>query len=78
MSGAGHRLLELFRSEMNGSHQPSRLSREGFTISAFSESAEGYSLPAKRQVFVRVGRLRHEDVTTEIAKRRAQYSESQP
>jgi hypothetical protein len=49
MSGAGHRLLELLHSEMNGSHQPSRLSREGFTISAFGESAEDYSLPAKRR-----------------------------
>ncbi len=36
MSSAGHRLLELLRSEMNDSHQPSRLSREGFTISATS------------------------------------------
>lgn len=44
---AGHRLLELLPSGMYGSHQPSRLSREGFTIYAFAESAEGYSHPAK-------------------------------
>jgi hypothetical protein len=51
MSGAGHRLLELVRSEMNGSHQPLRLSREGFAISAVGESAKAYSLPAKRHVW---------------------------
>jgi hypothetical protein len=32
MPGAGHRLLELLRSAMKGSHRPSPDNREGFSF----------------------------------------------